>query len=120
MGLSVILAISCLYLSYVLYVKKPSKSQQNNGAINSFLYNSYYLNELYDAVFVRPIHKFSVALWKYVDVIIIDGAVLLFGRASNYSGKILRVLQSGRLEHYLIAFLGAMVVMAAWIVGRLL
>jgi NADH-quinone oxidoreductase subunit L len=109
--LSVIVAVSCLYMSHVLFSKNPEKSKQ--GALTDFLYNSYYLNELYDAAVVRPIQRASTFLWKVIDVMIIDGAVLLTAKVSRFSGKTMRMVHTGRLEHYLavlmlgmIAFLG--------------
>lgn len=116
LSVSVIVAVGCLYLAKVLFLEKPEK--QKGGALTDFLYNSYYLNEFYDATIVRPIHRFSVFLWKVVDVIIIDGAVLLTARISRLSGQTLRLIHTGRLEHYLAALMLGMLVILALLLAR--
>lgn len=107
MILSVVVATSCLYLSKVLFEKDPAKALE--GSLKNFLYNSYYLNEFYDAAVVRPIQSASHFLWKVVDVLIIDGAVLLTAQLSRLSGRTIRVMHTGRLEHYLAALMIGMI-----------
>ncbi len=108
LAVSVMVAVGCLFLAKTLFLEKPESRQE--GPLFSFLYNVYYLNEFYDAVIVKPIHAFSVFLWKIVDVIIIDGAVLLTAKASRFSGRYLRLMHTGRLEHYLTALMFGMLV----------
>ncbi len=105
MALSVLVACSCLYLAYRLYGQKL-RPDPIPKSVAKFLANSYYLNEAYEAIFVRPLAKLSHFLWKFIDVAMIDGAVLLTAKASAASGRILRTIQTGRLETYLIVFLG--------------
>ena len=110
--ISVLVGSSCLYFSYWMYVlrKQPEKSSEN--IFKNFFYNSYYLNEIYDAVVVKPIYKISIFLWKIVDVLIIDGAVLMFAKASKFSGKKIRRIQTGNLEHYLlVTMLGLLIIL---------
>jgi NADH-quinone oxidoreductase subunit L len=108
MAVSVAVAASGLYLAYKLYGEKV-RQDPIPKAMGNFLSNSYYLNEAYDLVFVRPLNRLSHFLWRIVDVAMIDGAVLLTAKASAASGKFLRVLQTGRLETYLLMFLGGTV-----------
>jgi NADH-quinone oxidoreductase subunit L len=113
---SVCVGLGCLYLSYVLFLDKPEKKK--SSALEDFLFNSYYLNEFYDKVFVRPIYKVSVFLWKVVDVVVIDGAVLLSAVFTRVSGQTIRVMQTGRLEHYLALFVGGLIgILALFILG---
>jgi NADH-quinone oxidoreductase subunit L len=116
MLVSVMVAVGCLYLSKVLFLEKPESREE--GPLFSFLFNSYYLNEAYDLIFVRPIHAFSVFLWKIVDVIIIDGAVLLTAKVSRASGRTLRLIHTGRLEHYLAALMLGMLLFLVLTVAR--
>lgn len=111
MLVSVVVGLSCLYAAYHLFLKKPARAKE--GPLTDFLYNSYYLNEFYDAVVVKPIHAASVFLWKAVDVVVIDGAVLLTAKVSHLSGRAMRRLQTGRLEHYLVALVAGMLVIFA-------
>ncbi|MGE3261289.1 MAG: NADH-quinone oxidoreductase subunit L [Bacteriovoracia bacterium] len=108
MLVSVVVAVGCLFLAKTLFLSKPESREE--GPLFSFLYNSYYLNEFYEALVVRPIHAFSVFLWKMVDVVVIDGAVLLTAKVSKISGRTLRLMHTGRLEHYLTALMLGMLV----------
>lgn len=108
--LSVVTALSGLFLAYKLYGEK-FREDPIPSALKNFLSNSYYLNEAYDFIFVRPLNKFSHFLWRVIDVAVIDGAVLLSAKISNASGKILRTMQTGRLETYLLVFLGGTIFM---------
>jgi NADH-quinone oxidoreductase subunit L len=114
---SVLVGLGCLYLAYLLFLKKPQQVKQ--GALNSFLYNSYYLNEFYEFAFVKPIYNASVFLWKIVDVVVIDGAVLLTGKISQFSGRAIRKAQTGQLEHYLFVLVAGMLLIFAIILSGL-
>lgn len=116
MAVSVMVALGCLFIAKTLFLNKPDSREE--GPLFSFLYNSYYLNEFYDAVIVRPIHAFSVFLWKVIDVVVIDGAVLLTATVSRLSGRTLRLMHTGRLEHYLTALLFGMLVILLITVAR--
>lgn len=115
MAVSVAVASGCLYLSYVLFL---DKADEKDTPLTRFLYNSYYLNEFYDKTVVWPLNRFGTFLWKIVDVIIIDGAVLLSARISGGAGRALRVLHTGRLEHYLAALMVGTMILVAIFVSR--
>ncbi|NUM88377.1 MAG: hypothetical protein HUU37_04150 [Bdellovibrionales bacterium] len=119
MLLSVAVATGCLWLSYWLYVVKKLKDREPRG-FTAVLFNSYYLNEIYEAAFVRSVHRASVALWKYVDVRIIDAAVLLSARASQAGGRLVRTFQTGHLEHYLLVMMAGLLMLLAAFVTRLI
>jgi len=55
------------------------------------------------SAFVKPTFAAASALWKYVDVNVIDGAVNGVARAFAWSGWLLRLVQSGQTQHYALA-----------------
>jgi NADH-quinone oxidoreductase subunit L len=115
MVLSVAVGLSCLYASKVLFLDK--QEDKTESPLNKFLYNSWYFNEIYEGLVVQPLGKVAVFLWKVVDVVIIDGAVLLTGTISRAAGRTLRVMHTGRLEHYLVALmLGTLALLALLVV----
>ncbi|HEY8278825.1 MAG TPA: NADH-quinone oxidoreductase subunit L [Bdellovibrionota bacterium] len=115
MAVSVLTAGTCLYLSKILFL---DKTQEKDSPLNRFLYNSYYLNELYDAAIVRPLGAVAVFLWKVIDVVAIDGAVLFTATISRASGRALRVIHTGKLEHYLAFLMLGMLVLLAILVAQ--
>ncbi len=118
MLVSVATAGGCLFLSKVLFLDKPQ--EKTEGPLAAFLYNSYYLNEFYDSVVVRPLNRLATFLWKVIDVVVIDGAVLLTATVAKAGGSTLRKIHTGRLEHYLIFLMVGMLALLAILVTRML
>lgn len=119
MLVSVFVGAGCLYLSYFLYVLHTQSSNEKQNAFSKFLFNSYYLNEAYELLIVKPIYHASVFLWKVVDVVIIDGAVLLLAKISRMSGRTLRVIQTGNMEHYLLVMVLGMLGIIGLLLSRI-
>lgn len=117
MALSVCVGGGCLFLSKVLFLEK---AEGGETPLKKFLYNSWYLNELYDSAVVKPLGMLAVFLWKIVDVIVIDGAVLFTATLARASGRTLRRINSGRLEHYLALFMLGMIALLAIVLARVL
>jgi len=138
MGFSLVLALSGIWLAYMMYYKK-SISYEAMGArfktIYILLYNKYYFDELYMATIINPVYYIMEKVFRF-DVLVIDGAVngvgkltLLWSRAkerfdtyvidgavngagylSLAMGRIIRKTQTGQLQTYaLVIFLGAII-----------
>jgi NADH-quinone oxidoreductase subunit L len=65
------------------------------------LVNKYYVDEIYNAIFVRPL----LAISRYILGWVVDGAILggaawLLGGVANFGGAILQRWQSGNLRSY--------------------
>ena len=112
--LTVGLALLGIALAYFLYGRERRPAE--GGALWRVLAHKYYIDELYDLVFVRPFT--AVADWfaRVFDPEFIDGAVNGVAgliRAVSSSG---RMLQSGNVQHYLFAFLiGTILVFVYWL-----
>jgi NADH-quinone oxidoreductase subunit L len=77
------------------------------------LYNKWYVDEIYDAVVVRPVLSVSRGLWRIVDNGIIDGAVNGAGYASRAMGWVGAQMQTGQLNTYAFAVVfGALLLLA--------
>ena len=71
------------------------------SGLRTLLLNKYYVDEIYDAAVVQPIHIISEdGLWKGVDAGVIDRAVNGVGRAVGGSGEVLRRVQTGSVRTY--------------------
>ena len=65
------------------------------------LLNKYYVDEVYDAAVVEPIRVASQeALWRGVDIGVIDGAVNGTGSLVAGGSGVLRRLQTGSVRAY--------------------
>lgn len=65
------------------------------------LANKWYVDELYDAVIVRPIAKLSQLLDRFVERSGIDGIVNGVGKSVRWSSDRVRMLQSGQVGFYI-------------------
>ncbi|NOZ93614.1 MAG: NADH-quinone oxidoreductase subunit L, partial [Acidobacteria bacterium] len=65
------------------------------------LLNKYWVDEIYEALVVKPIYRAAMFCWKGVDVILIDG-IMVNGTAfmTELTGDILRFLQTGNVRNY--------------------
>jgi NADH-quinone oxidoreductase subunit L len=69
--------------------------------IHRLLLNKYYVDEVYDATVVQPIHVVSrEALWRGFDVRVVDGAVNGTGTIVAASAAVMRRLQTGSVRAY--------------------
>lgn len=77
------------------------------------LANKYYVDEVYDALFVRPGKALARFLADGIDRAVIDGVIDGGARLVVRGGALLGRLQSGYIPHYALAmFIGAIVVVA--------
>ncbi|MCF6150360.1 MAG: NADH-quinone oxidoreductase subunit L [Candidatus Kuenenia sp.] len=103
MVVSTLIAIGGIWLAYQMYVKKqelPKKLAERFALPYRILYNKYYVDEIYDAIFVNPVKKISVQLWKKVDAMMIDGSVNGVARFVTGTSNIFRFLQTGYVRNY--------------------
>jgi len=68
--------------------------------LGKVLLNKWYVDELYDAVLVRPIVRFSGLLWKWVDRVVLDGLVNGLGAVARGAGWFGSLFQTGQLNTY--------------------
>ncbi|VTR36539.1 NADH-quinone oxidoreductase subunit L [Sphingobacterium thalpophilum] len=105
MAISVVGVLIMVAWAYARYVKGqqiPSQDGQPRGFLANLSYRKFYVDELYDAVVVRPIHWLSSFLGTIVDRNGIDGMVNGAGKAAFDTGKVLRLLQNGNVGFYLL------------------
>jgi len=106
--ISVAIALLGIYIAYIFYIKKPQTPHQLNAKfpyIYKLLYNKYYVDEIYNAVFVKPTVRGSEIIYDNFDLKVIDGAVNGSASVTGLSGKILSYLQTGLIKDYALVFL---------------
>jgi NADH-quinone oxidoreductase subunit L len=104
MAVSIVVALSGLGVTYLFYVAKPGLPgvlAAKAHAMYSILTHKYYVDEIYNSVIVWPIFTASKEfLWKFVDILVIDGTVNGVGKAVRGSGNGLRHMQTGYVRTY--------------------
>jgi NADH-quinone oxidoreductase subunit L len=120
--LPLVAAVCGIAASWWCYIRQPEIPgivASRFRALYLFLYNKWYFDELYDAVFVRPIMLLGVGLWRKGDGAVIDGLGPdgISARARDLAVLAGR-LQTGYLYHYAFAMLIGVVVLVSWYLVR--
>jgi NADH-quinone oxidoreductase subunit L len=110
--------IALAYLFYVLAPGIPGTIVSLFSIPYKWIYNKYYVDELYDSAIIEPTIDGSRGLmWRIIDVGIIDAIANGLGTAAHGAGNILRRLQSGYIRNYaawVVAGAIAVIVWAGW------
>jgi NADH-quinone oxidoreductase subunit L len=86
--------------------------------VYTLLLNKYYVDELYDRLFVQPIKVLSTGgLWKGMDAGMIDGAVNGVGAVVGAGSSLLRRAQTGSVRAYAFSFFaGAVLILGYYLI----
>ena len=107
-----LLGIAGAYYAYVLDPSLADRWARRWQAAYQLSLNKWYVDEVYDRLFVGPTFKAAIALWNRMDVATIDAAVNGVARAIAWGGWLLRLVQSGQTQHYALGMaLGAVVIL---------
>ena len=112
-------AIGILFAAFIYFYKEgSSKSLSHNlDPLYSISLNKWYIDELYNRIFVKPIFYLASLFWQKGDVGLIDA----YGpngvsRLINSFSKKLSFFQSGYLYHYAFVMLGGLVIILTWFI----
>jgi NADH-quinone oxidoreductase subunit L len=147
-GLALTLALGAIAVAYVVYRPKAQKAGVDDplrklGVIFKVLNHKYWIDELYNRLFVRPYVWLSNFLawvidWRFwhdwfheralrdtflkitdflanpIDKLVIDGAVNGTGRLVAWASGGLRKMQTGYVRNYALVLLAGAVLVMAW------
>jgi NADH-quinone oxidoreductase subunit L len=117
--LPTVMGLGGIALAYQMYVRDPQMANRLSAQFSWFhqlLLNKYYVDELYDAVVVRPIMVASNWLWQVWDTRVIDGTVNGTAHVVEANGFVLRLWQTGNVQNYAVSFLvGATVILGYYL-----
>ena len=108
MGGSVLVAACGIGLAYSLYRVRPNRPAEIAAkvpGIYDVVLNKYYVDELYDIVFVRRIVNGSIWLWQAFDAAFIDGIVNGVAAIVREAGDAIRRAQTGVVGNYAFSLL---------------
>jgi NADH-quinone oxidoreductase subunit L len=110
--LLIVSSVLVIIVSIWAYSKfKNYASAGAESALGKIVSNKFYVDEIYDAVFVRPYRLLSAFLNNVFDKKGIDGIVNGVGRTVNYGSRQLRLLQSGQVGSYLLLMVIGLVIL---------
>jgi NADH-quinone oxidoreductase subunit L len=111
-------AVGGLFIAYLFYIRyplMPGRLAARVPWIYRVLIDKYYVDELYDAVIVRPAVRASELVYAHFDLKVIDGALNGSASAANLAGLGFSRLQTGLIKDYALAFLLGVVLFLGFI-----
>jgi NADH-quinone oxidoreductase subunit L len=108
-ALSVLVALVGFFIAYLLYARRPDLAVQwrtRLGPIHTLVEHKYYVDELYDRLFVRPGMALARFLNDIVEPRVIDGAVNGVADFFLLEAREFRLIQTGRVSSYALWTLG--------------
>ncbi|WP_029520034.1 NADH-quinone oxidoreductase subunit L [Persephonella sp. IF05-L8] len=102
--LALLTALAGIFAAWVIYQLRKIDAREIAKTFKPLyllLYNRWYFDFVYYAIFVYGYYKFAKILWFIGDKIIIDGIVDGSAKVSLVTGDGLRLFQSGRIGGYI-------------------
>jgi NADH-quinone oxidoreductase subunit L len=103
MFFSVVVASIGIGIALYMYNKRPDlpgKFVAKFPGLHRAVFNKWYVDEMYDALFVNPTKKLGTFLWKGFDVKVVDGVVNGVAATVDACARGLRYTQSGLVASY--------------------
>jgi len=109
---SIAVAAAGIYVAYKKYASfDVSKPETEDGLIG----NKFYVDEIYDAVFVQSTKKLSTFIAETVDAKIIDGFVMWVSVGFITVGKKLALIQNANVRYYAFYMLAGISVVSLYL-----
>jgi NADH-quinone oxidoreductase subunit L len=119
--LSALVAIAGVALAWMVYGRSPVRAASIGVArnpIHKLLIEKYYIDEIYDFLFVKPIYHFSLWLARVFDPGVIDGLVNGVATVVASWARGLRRVQTGFVMNYALGILLGAVAVIAYLLAR--
>ncbi len=116
----VVFAIPISYYYFIFNTKIISDFVSTNSPLHNFLLNKWYIDEIYDSIFIRPLKLIGSFFWKKGDVGIIDrfGPDGISKLIKNFSNKTAK-FQSGFIYDYAFVMLIGLSLLITYLIIKL-
>ncbi|MBM4459541.1 MAG: NADH-quinone oxidoreductase subunit L [Chloroflexi bacterium] len=121
LAVSALVALAGAYFAYTIYVVKtdiPQQARESLGWFGKLVENKYYVDEIYNAIFVNPLRDLAGWFAGTVDKGGLDGAVNGLAGVTGWLGSQARRLQTGLVGLYALSILFGAVALVTWLVIR--
>ena len=119
--ISIVVAVAGVLLAWMVYGRRtvrPEEIGEPRNGLHTLLLNKYYVDELYDALFVQPSYRLYVWCARVLDLRVIDGIVNGVGEAVTSWARGLRRIQTGFTMNYALGMLLGAIAVVAFLYAR--
>ncbi|MEN2995251.1 MAG: NADH-quinone oxidoreductase subunit L [Thermodesulfovibrio sp.] len=114
MIMSTIAGLTGISIAGYVYLIQPAISKKLTESLSGFyklLWNKYYVDELYDFIFVKPTLRISEKfIENFTDLKLIEGIVNGIPNLIYRLGLLIRPIQTGQFQQYAIFMIGGIIV----------
>lgn len=113
--IAMLLGFGTAWLMYIRNPSLPARLAETNRPLYLFLLNKWYFDEIYDAIFVRPILALGRFFWRWGDGVVIDGTIDgLATRFIPYLTGLAKRAQSGYVYTYAFTMVIGITLLVTW------
>ena len=114
--IAMLIGLGVAYLFYIVNPALPKRLAESQRPLYQFLLNKWYVDEIYDFLFVKPAKFLGRFLWTRGDGNVIDGSIngVAMGIVPWFT-RLAGRAQSGYLFHYAFAMVLGIVFLVTWV-----
>ena len=120
-GLTLAVVVVGICLAYAKYGRAPAEAAPSTtaeGILYRLSLNKFYVDEIYDYLFVRPFTACSRFFAEFLDPRVIDGAVNGVAAVARGLSWVWCGLQTGNVQHYATGLLVGTLALLAYFLGQ--
>ena len=121
MAVSVVIALIGIGIAYFLYLKNPALPRmltEKWSGLYRLVSNKYYVDELYQVLFVNSLKRAGTGLWKGFDEFVIDGTVNGIAYFIGWLSGVTRKMQTGLVQNYAFSIVLGGLILAVYYIMR--
>ncbi len=121
MALSVVIALIGIGIAYYLYLKNPHLPKalaERWKGLYALVSNKYYVDEIYQVLFVNSLKKLATGLWKGFDEFVIDGTINGTAYFIGWLSGVMRKMQTGLVQNYAFSIIIGSVILVVYYIMR--
>jgi NADH-quinone oxidoreductase subunit L len=121
MVVSVVIALIGIGIAFLFYVKNPALPKlvaDRWKRLYKLVYNKYYVDELYEILFINSLKNLGTGLWKGFDEFVIDGTINGIAYFIGLLSGVMRKMQTGLVQNYAFSMILGGIVLAAYYIVR--
>jgi NADH-quinone oxidoreductase subunit L len=117
-GIATTVAVVGLLMALAVYRRErlAERLARRAGPLYVMVRNLYWVDELYEALFIRPFYAFS-RWFRAFDRWVVDGLVNGAGVTADLAGQIIKLFQTGQVRNYALVFLFGVVIVLTYLLG---
>jgi NADH-quinone oxidoreductase subunit L len=120
MAVSVVIALIGIGIAYIFYVKNPALPKllaEKQKGLYKLVFNKYYVDELYEILFINSLKQLGIGLWRGFDEFVIDGTVNGIAYLIGWISGVMRRMQTGLVQNYAFSMIiGGMILVGYYMV----